>query len=309
MEGKAPSNWRFAKGMEPRPQQDIGTTSENATTENQNPPQSNISTPVDTYALNATSRTLTYNPTIPPPDVYNNRHDLIHPAFLKEEHESRQEKGSSESSEIDVLEVCTVPKTECQCCLTGLVLASTSFTRSLMDSGASDHCWKDRESFGLYKRVDGRGQTAQAGATGQFPIPGVGEVRLGSMKLNNVRHTPTFENNLLSMPTLDSEGYHGEWGNGRITVRSPTTNQVVLSASMRGKMYEVDQNDGTGTSAAYSRSLDRPVGIMTWHRRFGHNGTRRILRLAHKKMVDGLHITSREVVGMCEDCLFGKAMR
>ena len=74
-------------------------------------------------------------------------------------------------------------------------------------------------------------------------------------------------------------------------------------------MYEVDPQSGKGATVAYSRSLDRPVGIMTWHRRFGHNGTRRILRLANRQMVDSLNITSKEVVGMCEDCLYGKATR
>ena len=95
-------------------------------------------------------------------------------------------------------------------------------------------------AFSLYQRVNRKGQTAQARKLGEFPIPGIGEVNVRKLQLKNTRHTPTFENSLLSMPTLDQEQYFREWGGGRITMRSPVTKKIVLSVSMKGKMYEID---------------------------------------------------------------------
>ncbi|KAF8831255.1 hypothetical protein HHX47_DHR1000495 [Lentinula edodes] len=100
----------------------------------------------------------------------------------------------------------------------------------------------------------------------------------------------------------------GEWGLGIMTIKS-AGGETIFEGYGRDKMYEVEIL-GTGTTSAnYSRARDRPVDILTWHRRLGHIGIHRILQMLNRKLVDGLNITNREVRGMCEDCLYGKATK
>lgn len=74
----------------------------------------------------------------------------------------------------------------------------------------------------------------------------------------------------------------------------------------KGRMYEVDVLYSEVLSA---RSREKAVDIHTWHRRLGHVAIPRILRMANKGLVDGLDITSKKVHGLCEACLYGKAIR
>jgi hypothetical protein len=46
---------------------------------------------------------------------------------------------------------------------------------------------------------------------------------------------------------------------------------------------------------------------MLWHQRFSHFGINRIIEAS--KLVDGLEITSKDVVGKCEDCIIGNRKR
>jgi hypothetical protein len=60
-------------------------------------------------------------------------------------------------------------------------------------------------------------------------------------------------------------------------------------------------------TALTARSLRSPGDIALWHRRFGHFGIGRIVEAS--KLVNGLEITSKEVVGKCEDCIIGNQKR
>ncbi|KAJ8074963.1 hypothetical protein PM082_019290 [Marasmius tenuissimus] len=175
LEGKAPEGWRYPKGMDP-------TTKVNASNSNQTTNTlAVISSPADTYALSAETGVLsTLSPIVPPPDAYDPRHELLHPSVLEEVYGKHQsESWMMSSDEID-RSLKPVPKTHCNLCMNQTTVASMSLLCSLLDSGASDHCWRERGSFSLYQTVNGKGQTAQAGEAGEFPIPGIGEVPLWS---------------------------------------------------------------------------------------------------------------------------------
>ncbi|KAJ3780650.1 hypothetical protein GGU10DRAFT_237712, partial [Lentinula aff. detonsa] len=79
------------------------------------------------------------------------------------------------------------------------------------DLGASEHCWVNRSDFIAYNKVEGQhGNSAIAGEEGQFTIQGIGQVRFTtrvegrptSVVLTDVRHTPEFGHNLISLSTL-----------------------------------------------------------------------------------------------------------
>lgn len=185
--------------------------------------------------------------------------------------------------------------------------------RTFIDSGATDHCWVRRDQFVQYTEVSEKGNSALAGEGGQFFIKGIGTVQFETqvdgekrkIRLENVKHTPEFAHNLISLSTLDRRGYRGEWGNGVVVVKTHE-GSVMMEGMGKGRMYEVDVLYAEVNSA---RSHQKAVDIHTWHRRLGHVAIPRILRMANKGLVDGLDITSRKVHGLCEACLYGKAIR
>lgn len=213
----------------------------------------------------------------------------------------------------------TVLKSECTACHgnTRLYSPPAPMIRTFLDSGASEHCWVQKSDFVDYTEVRGQaGSSAISGEAGRFAILGTGTVQFVTringeervVQLRGVKHTPSFGHNLISLPTLDSRGMRGEWGQGMMTVRGPN-GETVIRGFGRNKMYEVEVLESGGTTVNYSRARDRPADILTWHRRLGHVAIRRIIRMANRKLVDGLNITDREVHGMCEDCLYGKATK
>ncbi|GAW04347.1 retrotransposon Ty1-copia subclass [Lentinula edodes] len=213
----------------------------------------------------------------------------------------------------------TVSKAECTICHGSTSLYSTPVPaiRTFIDSGASEHCWVQQSDFIEYTRVQGQGgSSAISGEAGRFQILGTGTIQFvtriqdeeRTIQLRGVKHTPSFGHNLISLSTLDSRGMRGEWGLGVMTVRAQN-GQTILQGFGRNKMYEVEVLESGGTLANYSRARDRPADILTWHRRLGHIAIRRILRMSNRNLVDGLNITKRDVHGMCEDCLYGKATK
>lgn len=56
------------------------------------------------------------------------------------------------------------------------------------------------------------------------------------------------------------------------------------------------------TSCLQTRSVDFEV----WHRRLGHVGDSGLKKLAGSGILNGLDITSTNIHGFCEDCIYGK---
>ncbi|KAF5387409.1 hypothetical protein D9757_007833 [Collybiopsis confluens] len=191
-----------------------------------------------------------------------------------------------------------------------------STARTFIDSGASEHCWAERGDFTSFKEVRGTyGSSAIAGDAGKFEIQGVGTVEFGTraggvyrtIRLEGVKYTPSFGHNLISLSALDRRGFMGSWGRGTLSVGKPG-GTIILEGVGKGRMYEV-QTIEPPTKANSARSHEKAVDIGTWHRRLAHVSIPRILRMASKNLVDGLHIKSKKVLGMCEACLYGKATR
>lgn len=276
-----------------------------------------ISSPIATYVMSAQTngRSSTSN-RLPNPQSTTDPVPRQNDPVLKET--GRRERGT-EDVDSTVHSHPTVPKAECNACHGRTQLYSTPVPkiRTFLDSGASEHCWVRRSDFTEYTEVQGQGgSSAISGEAGRFQILGTGTIQFITrvkedervVQLRGVKHTPSFGHNLISLPTLDTRGMQGEWGHGIMTVRAPN-GETVIEGFGRNKMYEVEVLESGGAIVSYSRTRDRPTDILTWHRRLGHVGIRRILRMANRRLVDGLNITKREIRGMCEDCLFGKATR
>jgi hypothetical protein len=126
-------------------------------------------------------------------------------------------------------------------------------------------------------------------------------------------YTPTFGMNLISLPQLDQLGFHGTWGNGRLSVIGKEG--VVMEGHLeydgdRRRMYRVmTLNTAEMLAGATSRSRNKPTDLMNWHRRMGHADVRVIERMANRGLVEGLAITNKVLQGLCENCVVGKATK
>jgi hypothetical protein len=96
----------------------------------------------------------------------------------------------------------------------------------VVDSGATEHCFRKREDFIEYNSVSREGTAAEGS---KFQILGTGVVRKvftyqGQTKevLFHAIHTPDITANLVSLSRLDSKGYSVEFGRGKQCSRSPT---------------------------------------------------------------------------------------
>lgn len=167
------------------------------------------------------------------------------------------------------------------------------------DSAANKHCFVNRSDFSTYHALSKPDEGQPANKGGQFRIVGHGTVTKtivsGSLKttitFKHAVHTPDLIANLISIGKLDEANCWALFGGGGVTFYD---------------LLSVEPHIST-THALVAHSLAKPTNLEVWHRRFGHIGTRSIVDMAKKGLVDGLDIVgSVEPEGKCEDCIYGK---
>jgi hypothetical protein len=149
----------------------------------------------------------------------------------------------------------------------------------LVDSGATDHCFANRDDFVEYHPVEKPEGCAAEGSP--FRILAMGKV-CKTLEYNGVKrvltfdaiHTPDIAANLISVAKLDEKGYSVEFGQGHAVFKAPSS-AVFMEAKLVNGMYQVDFEDA-GVRAWAAKSRDEPAGKETWHRRFGHIGMTRL---------------------------------
>lgn len=183
------------------------------------------------------------------------------------------------------------------------------------DSGASDHCFINREDFATYRNItETSGQTAQANT--RFKIIGRGTVyknithngKTTVLELTDCLHTPDLTANLVSIGRLAQKGVIVSFTNDFVTFTN-AGGKPFMSGSTSGGMYVLKLSNSPQLLIAHSRSQSRPASFETWHRRLGHVGDVRLRELRTKGVVDGLEFTTLETNGQCEDCIYGKQTR
>ncbi|KAJ3552016.1 hypothetical protein NP233_g12967 [Leucocoprinus birnbaumii] len=185
-------------------------------------------------------------------------------------------------------------------------------TMTVIDSGATDHCFVHRHDFVKYTRFTNPmlGRTAEKGLT--FEIIGQGTVTMAvdvgekvvELTLNDVLHTPGLRSNLISIPKICSLGYSVFFGLEEVLAKH-LGGAIVLRGTMNEGLYQVPVVESP--KAYLARSQRNPTSFDVWHRRFGHAGVDSIKNMARKGLVDGLDVVGDlEMEGSCEDCIFGK---
>lgn len=181
----------------------------------------------------------------------------------------------------------------------------------VVDSRATECCFRDRGDFAEYHPVKSREGNAAEGS--KFRILATSVVRKfityrGERKeiAFNAIHTPDITANLISVSKLDQKGYAVEFGHGKAVFKR-SDSLLFMEAVLLNGMYilPVESDDG-GTSAWVAKSRDVPANKGTWHHRLGHIGNAGLDTLISGKHVNGLHVRDGGMDSICEDCIFGK---
>ncbi|GKB36949.1 retrovirus-related pol polyprotein from transposon TNT 1-94 [Tanacetum coccineum] len=123
-----------------------------------------------------------------------------------------------------------------------MAVGEERFLEWIMDSGGSFHMTPRRDFLFDFKEFNGG--TVLLGDNRACAIMGTGKVRVqmkdgSSFVLENVRYIPELKRNLISLGTLDREGYTVKLQNGRVKVIKGSL--IVLSGTMKGNcVYSLD---------------------------------------------------------------------
>ncbi|KAL5757095.1 hypothetical protein ACOSQ2_021841 [Xanthoceras sorbifolium] len=190
-----------------------------------------------------------------------------------------------------------------------LVCADEAKARNewILDTACSFHMCPNRDYFSTYKSV--QGGVVLMGNNHACKIAGVGTVRIkmhdGVVRtLTDVRHIPDLKRNLISLSTLDSNGYKFTGGDGVLKVAKGSL--IVMKAEKIGKLYILKGSTVTGAAAVSTSSLSDSDVTRLWHMRLGHMSERGLSELSRRGLLCG---QSTSKLDFCEHCIFGKQKR
>jgi len=188
-----------------------------------------------------------------------------------------------------------------------------SLVLTLLDSGASDHCFTDKALFTTYTLLSQATPGLGAGQDSIFQVVGRGSVKLESVidgevkkiTLNNVLHIPGLRSNLILVSKLSEKGANVSFNNrfAFVTVKNSIN---IITATHLGQLYVVNINKGL-TSAFTIQAKKTTMSFDMWHHQLGHAGADLIKKLITKKLVDRLNTDGELMMKRrCEDCIFRK---
>ncbi|GJW81427.1 retrovirus-related pol polyprotein from transposon TNT 1-94 [Tanacetum coccineum] len=171
----------------------------------------------------------------------------------------KDEQPSSNGSTYDDSEVMMVMSAHAQALLD-----------CIMDLGCSYHMTPRLDI--LFDFLEYDGGSVQLGDNMEYKIRGIGKVRLklkdgSSFMLHNVRYIPKLKRNLISLGTLEKEGFTVKLQSGKIKVINGS--KVILSGIRRDNcVYSLDGHALAGELNASVEEKDNLAQV--WHKRLRH---------------------------------------
>ncbi|GJR60183.1 retrotransposon protein, putative, ty1-copia subclass [Tanacetum coccineum] len=177
----------------------------------------------------------------------------------------KDEQPSSSGSTYDDSEVMMVMSTQAQALLD-----------LIMDSGCSYHMTPRLDI--LFDFLECDGGSVQLGDNRECKIRGIGKVRLqlkdgSSFVLHNVRYIPELKRNLISLGTLEKEGYTVKMQSGKIKVINGLINgsRVILSGIRKDNcVYSLDGHAMAGELNASVEEKDSLARVWVYILKFKH---------------------------------------
>ncbi|GJX33968.1 retrotransposon protein, putative, ty1-copia subclass [Tanacetum coccineum] len=124
-----------------------------------------------------------------------------------------------------------------------------------------------------------------------------------SFVLENVRYIPELKRNLISLGTLDREGYTVKLQNGRVKVIKGSL--MVLSGTMKGNyVYSLDSWAESGEASIGIQEKESLAQV--WHKRLGHISEAGLHELEKREVLGNKGLGKLE---FCENYVLGKSTR
>ena len=141
----------------------------------------------------------------------------------------------------------------------------------------------------------------------QCNVEGIGSIALrmydGMVRVfNNVRYVPNLKRNLISLGTLDEEGYTYKAEKG--VLKASKGSLVILKGDKKNGLY-VLRGEAVTNEAACIASKISDKGIL-WHMRLGHMSERGVLEFSKRDLLNGDQVSKLD---FCENCVLGKQHR
>ncbi|KAK9065390.1 hypothetical protein SSX86_016773 [Deinandra increscens subsp. villosa] len=184
-----------------------------------------------------------------------------------------------------------------------MVISDESKDGWVMDSGGSYHMTPHKEYFQDLKEEDLG--TVKLGDHRPCQVAGHGSVVLklqnGSrFTLENVRYIPSLKRNLLSLGTLERDGFNVSLKEGKARVIKGS--MIVLTGTRKqNNIYILNGNVEKSDVVLITEEGNKQA--LLWHKRLGHISSQGLIELNKKKVLGNL--VSCEVQ-FCEHCIMGK---
>ncbi|CAD6258513.1 unnamed protein product [Miscanthus lutarioriparius] len=156
-----------------------------------------------------------------------------------------------------------------------------------------------------------KGDVVRMGDDNPCDIVGIGSVQIKTddgmtRTLKNVRYIPEMSRNLISLSTLDAEGYKYSGSDGVLKVSKGSL--VCLKGDLNSaKLYVLRGCTLPGSDSAVAAvTNNEPSKTNLWHMRLGHMSHHGMAELMKRNLLDGC--TSSKIK-FCEHCIFGKHKR
>ncbi|GJS31121.1 retrovirus-related pol polyprotein from transposon TNT 1-94 [Tanacetum coccineum] len=176
----------------------------------------------------------------------------------------------------------------------------------IMDSGCSYHMTPRLDI--LFDFLECDGGSVQLGDNRECKIRGIGKVRLqlkdgSSFVLHNVRYIPELKRNLISLGTLEKEGYTVKMQSGKVKVINGS--RVIFTEIRKDNcVYSLD---GHAMASELNASVEEKDSLaQVWHKRLGHISEAR-LQVLEKQGLFGKKSLGKLV--FCENYVLGKSHR
>ncbi|KAK0591233.1 hypothetical protein LWI29_037324 [Acer saccharum] len=118
----------------------------------------------------------------------------------------------------------------------------------------------------------------------------------------NVRYVPNLKRNLISLGTLDEEGYAYKAERG--VLKASKGSLVILKYDKKNGLYVLRGGAVTNEVACIASKIS-DKGIL-WHMRLGHMSERCVLELSKRDLLNRDQVSKLD---FCENCILGKQHR
>ncbi|KAK1652805.1 hypothetical protein QYE76_070610 [Lolium multiflorum] len=187
-------------------------------------------------------------------------------------------------------------------CLAVLAACVSRDDEWILDTACSFHICCNKDWFSSYESVQS-GDFVRVGNDNQCSIVGIGSVQIKThdgmtRTLTGVKHIPSMARNLISLSTLDCDGYKYKGGNKLLKVSSGSP--IIMIGDMNSaKLYVLRGSTLPGIAAAVSSDESSKTNL--WHKRLGHMSELGMAELTKRELIDGCDFGKLE---FCEHCIF-----